>query len=404
MVKGRRAGANISSKQVRVDRVISTSNSKSSHPIRQHYVPQCLLRHFAIPGSSKEPKVHFYDKKLDKIGTAIIKSVASERSFYDFKEHGETFSLEKGLSEIEQLVCLIIDSILKHKSISRLKPDERTILADYIIKQLIRTKQSRITMKSMLASLEKSINSMPGLNFKDFFDDYEPLTDEHIDRISIDSLRESSISPEILLNKEWMLLETGMENPFITSDNPVARQNIRAQKERWSRGSIGLRSPFVEIYFPLSPTLCLSLVSPNHMQEIWKGYQSLCTFEAAFPERAFECWEAKACCESLLEDIRIGRASKINTDAVININGAQYLGCNRQVYSAVLDFRLGKQIKNDGQFEEPSEGVWISRNMAEEHDPRFRRVKMHDPSNPTAEIYEYRLKENENENFSSNPL
>lgn len=356
-MKGRWSGKRFHSTPVRVDPVSKAAAHK--HPKRQHFVPQCLLRRFAIQGAAGEPKVHFYDKLLDKEGITTIHGVASEKGFYDFVERGETFTLERGFSEIEQAADGVVESIVRARSVGHLKPTERLVLADYLIKQLLRTKQAREDAKSMLLGLETAIQRW-GVSLQDAFPDYEGLTEDRLKRITMDTLRDGSISPELLLDKGWMLLETSTTAPFITSDNPVGRQNIRAQKEGWWRGSLGLRSPHVEIYFPLTPTLCLSLVSPEQWREIDLGYRRLCALEMRHPEKAFELWEPKVQCEAILKDLKTGRASSVNPEAVVNINSLQCIGCTRQVYSSTPQFDLAKQMKRDGCFEESGRGIWVS--------------------------------------------
>ena len=59
----------------------------------------------------------------------------------------------------------------------------------------------------------------------------------------------------ILLDKIWFLLES--DNKFFTSDHPVVKQNYLNNNPY--RGTLGLRSEGIEIYFPLSPSLALAL-------------------------------------------------------------------------------------------------------------------------------------------------
>jgi hypothetical protein len=342
---------------IRVDLV--TSESRNYLPKRQHYVPQCLLRRFAIQGVSGEPRIHFYDKKLDREGVSTIRGVASENGFYNFKEQGETFTLEFGFNKVEQAADRAVESIVSARSVGRLANDDRAILADYLIKQLIRTRRSREDSKAMLVALEKTLE-LRGFPLREAFPDYKPITEERVNQLSIDQLRDGSISPELLLDKGWMLLETTAVHPFLTSDNPVGRSNYRADSGKWPRGSRGLRSPYVEIYFPLTPTLCLSLVSKEHMQEIWQGYQRLLAIERMRPERAFELWEAKATCEHMLDDLKSGEAHQVTPDMVVNINSVQCNDCKRQVYSAFPDFSIAKEMKKDGCFDKLIGGTWVA--------------------------------------------
>ena len=296
---------------------------------------------------------------LDQGGVSTIHGVASENGFYNFKEQGEIFTLEFGFSEIEQAADTVVESIVSARSVGNLAQDDRVILADYLIKQLIRTRRSREDSKAMLLTLEKALEGR-GFPLREAFPDYEPLTEERVNQLSIDQLRDGSISPELLLDKGWMLLETTADYPFLTSDNPVGRSNYRAETEKWPRGSRGLRSPYVEIYFPLSPTLCLSLVSKEHMQEIWQGYQRLLAIERMRPEHAFELWETKATCEYMLDGLKSGEAHQVTPDMVVNINSVQCNDCMRQVYSAFPDFCLAKEMKKDGCFDDEMGGTWVT--------------------------------------------
>ncbi|BDU71416.1 DUF4238 domain-containing protein [Mesoterricola silvestris] len=350
--------------------VISTNYGTSIHPNkvtpevrkhlakRQHYVPQCLLRRFAIPNTDGEPKIHFYDKKLGVEGISTIHDVASKKGYYNFIEDGEIYTLEIGFGKIEAAIDRIIETVIRKRSIGHLTPKDRVVIADYLIKQLLRTPRARADAKAMLFAMEKGLESK-GVELREAFSDYEPLTDDRVNKLAIDQLRGGRLSPELLLDKAWMLLETTNSDPFITSDHPVVRINNRAIKERWQRGSRGLRSPYVEISFPLSPTLCLSLVSKEHVAEIWIGYQEILRLERRAPAQAFFLWEAKILAETLMDGMTSGNAHSIGPDAVMNINSAQCHDCFRQVFSAASSFSLPKQMRMDGCFQEDSNGQWV---------------------------------------------
>jgi hypothetical protein len=59
----------------------------------------------------------------------------------------------------------------------------------------------------------------------------------------------------ILMNKLWFLVKSDRE--FYTSDNPVVRQNSLNQTPY--RGTLGLNSDGIEIYFPLSDSIMIIL-------------------------------------------------------------------------------------------------------------------------------------------------
>ena len=329
-----------------------------NHPKRQHVVPQMLLRQFSIKGR-KEPKVYFYDKVTDKIAEAAIDEVASSKYFYDQEVDGVHYTIEPGLSNFEAAVGPVVQKIVDTKSVGKLSDQEKETLADYVIKQLVRTKKSVKRVASMLMGLEKKLKES-GFNLSEAFDDYVPISEETVRKLHIDQLREGALSPSFLLEKAWMLLETTEDDPFFTSDHPIVRQNFVARRERWPRGSRGIGSPYVEIYFPLSPTLCLSFVALDHMATIRDQYQQMLMLERKAPERAFELVGIKIFIEEFLEAFRTGDARCVNSEAVRNMNSLQCLECDRQVFSATLSFDLPREMKAAGDLEnDVDDGEWV---------------------------------------------
>jgi len=61
----------------------------------------------------------------------------------------------------------------------------------------------------------------------------------------------------MLLGLQWILLENKTEMPLWTSDNPISKFNPNRTSPYM--GNLGYLSPGVQIYFPLSSHLCLSL-------------------------------------------------------------------------------------------------------------------------------------------------
>ncbi len=73
-------------------------------------------------------------------------------------------------------------------------------------------------------------------------------------------LKAPSIYADHFLTKDWVLVATSTEYPFLLGDNPLTRQNSNDQGHR---GNLGLTSPGVEIYLPLSSTRALALLCPT---------------------------------------------------------------------------------------------------------------------------------------------
>jgi len=112
-----------------------------------------------------------------------------------------------------------------------------------------------------------------------------------------------------LINKIWVLLESNKK--FYTSDNPIVRQNTINRNPH--RGTLGINSDGIEIYFPLSPSLVLCL----------------------FCERAY----------SWLKEKRMPS----NAENIENVNSLQVIYSDRFVFSSQNDFELVEDMINKGE-------------------------------------------------------
>jgi len=62
-----------------------------------------------------------------------------------------------------------------------------------------------------------------------------------------------------LLDKHWAVLTPPHGETFYVSDSPVALNNL---VDRGPRGNLGLQCEGIEIYLPLSHSLCLMVLDP----------------------------------------------------------------------------------------------------------------------------------------------
>ena len=68
------------------------------------------------------------------------------------------------------------------------------------------------------------------------------------------------------MNKIWVLYESN--NSFLISDNPVTLQNVINTNKH--RGTLGIDSPGIEIYLPLSPSLTICMFCEKFFEQ--SGY------------------------------------------------------------------------------------------------------------------------------------
>jgi len=130
---------------------------------------------------------------------------------------------------------------------------------------------------------------------------------------------------EDFYNKKWILLVNDTEIPFWTSDNPVVRFNPLNLDPY---PNTGLISWGIQIYFPLSSSLCLCMLDPER-------YSSFKKIEKIDPE-------------NVQQNINKVEKMSIKIEDVIFLNSLQVKECYRQIYSKIDDFELAeKMVKED---------------------------------------------------------
>lgn len=293
----------------------------------QHYVPQFLLRSF---GNGKKNQIWVYDKSCGRSFISNTKNVASESRFYDFEDGGECRSLEPWLADLEGRAKAVIDEILKADGLAALGSEQRQIVASFLAVQLTRTRTSRETWSEfpgMLRTLfeKRGEQVAPGSPAAEFLRDMSENDSKK------ETARIVACAPETyaahFLDKAWVLAATSKSHPFLSSDNPLTRQNLFGP----NRGNLGLRTPGVEIYLPLSPTRALAMFCPRLTDVVHRCARS--TGNESI----------RAMSEALLGETPV----QFSTANVENFNSLQVLRSERYVFSMVNDFTLARDMIND---------------------------------------------------------
>ncbi len=173
---------------------------------------------------------------------------------------------------------------------------------------MLRTDARRKELKGMIDDVYAAVKSIGGDPNK--VKGFEFLNDEQTRVASITSLR--SLAADLMpyfLNKSWILYSTTQEHPFYISDNPVARFN---RNQHPSLSTLGLRALGIEIYLPLSSTLCLGFLCP--------------TINLPFRIRLF------------------GGTLKLRPANVEHLNSLQVFNAEQFVYSQRDDFTLVREM------------------------------------------------------------
>lgn len=260
--------------------------------IKEHYVPQRYLRHFANGN-----KFFVFDKEKAQKRPGNVSDYACERFFYDidfnklkadFKESNPKCEydpeMEKLIEEIDEQhvehwfgenvetwLFDPLDKILVSYSMGNPKYLEQINVLDnvemdfislYLAIQMMRTKEMRESISEMYERLplllmkkkaktkeEKELLDSVKLELKN--EDYKKVLQSQF-------LMDPEIAADIaerLRDKIWMIGYNRTEIPFFTSDNPVVKYG--------HNGRNGLNSKGTEICFPISPKLILILKDPE---------------------------------------------------------------------------------------------------------------------------------------------
>lgn len=286
-------------------------------PKRQHYVPQLLLRPFA--SIEKTPRLFVFDKQQGAIRRQATKEVAHECGYYNFAlADNKKSSLEPILQAIDGKIAPVVRRITESASLASIDATQREQLAIFAAIQLARVPANRQIVRDIRGYIRDHLDANrpePGSQAEAFHSELHAVSDdeEHVHFIG----HFASKAWPTLAKKTWMLLSSIPNRPFYTSDNPVVYTDVFRTGE-----SVGISSPTVEVYFPLSPHLCISMVSPE-IGEILRGKPGF------------------------TQAIAGGTPMIVSEQNVIFQRSLQVAHSTRFVFCSQADFQLVKQMLSD---------------------------------------------------------
>ncbi|KKL47899.1 hypothetical protein LCGC14_2330910, partial [marine sediment metagenome] len=249
---------------------------------KNHYIPQGYLKAF-ICSPLGERKILVYDKERKSLIVQKgrkIENVAYSTHFYSIR-------LEQTFAKfIEPQFFRVIEDVIAKKSCVSLSEQEKIIILKFIFSLYLRTPDSRRHFKELTEKQLKQIY-LEILRSKGISLNHEDLSVEITDlklRLSLEHFIHNwvnPVDPKILsvyhqyLKNEWVLIESS-GTPFITSDQPVIlyshTQNepeLNVELNGYFRTSSnfrrGLLEKGIQLYFPLTPKLCLLIMSKENL-------------------------------------------------------------------------------------------------------------------------------------------
>ena len=228
-------------------------------------MPRFYLKEFSNRHKKEQYYIYCYDKRMDEIRPQNIYHSAMEKYFYD---KTSPTVIEDRLSNIETEVSTIYHKIINDKDVKDLTFEEKKLIAEFIWIQDLRTPYARNDIfkksKDLLIEMQKKGQSMPNDIFEYIIDG---LADDYLKqetkKVQIGVMFKSDADiQEYIANLGWCLLINETSNLLFTTDNPIIKHNPfygGSIIEAAQGFGLGYRSHAIQIFFPLTPTLCLSL-------------------------------------------------------------------------------------------------------------------------------------------------
>jgi hypothetical protein len=291
----------------------------------QHYVPQFILRGFA----SGRKQVFVLDKQTGRTFKTSTRNIAAQLGFYDIEVHGDTRSLDPLFTELEDATAIIVKAILEVRHLRLLTEDQRKTLALFVVSLMLRTDSRRRQYKHLNDVITDAILRRGGdpQNVEGF----RPLTDEGARQEWILNLPRLALNlrPN-LLDKTWVLYSAPSTEHYYSSDNPVVMHNTLNQNP--FRGTLGLAVKGIEIYLPLSGSLCIGFLCPSIREMIVDG------------ERGARHLRVPVSFKEWMQAFEEGTPLRLQPDNVVHHNSLQVINAERYVVSHSGRFALALEM------------------------------------------------------------
>jgi hypothetical protein len=289
---------------------------------KHHFIPRSVLRRFSqidAPGT-----VFVYDKQRDTNYSLSITDAGMENGFNTVVVGGERINFETEFGRADELMAGVHNRLVEVRKITNLSSDDRLVLADTTALQLVRTKMFRTTLRSASRAMIDEFLRVGLL-------DGEPLPmDEQAARaMAREALHEREHQPDILNNKDLLLLEPEPDTRFWISDDPIVRYNPQPYGEN------GLSSPGIEVYWPIAADLALGFMCPTFRRSIEAGLALGDELEESLRDR----------CNDLRAAFEKGTPTKIGRGGTaMFLNGLQARSSSRFIYSSDNNFESARTI------------------------------------------------------------
>ncbi len=214
---------------------------------KHYYIPRSVLRNFTLNGDGRH--LFVFDKQEGRSFATSVGDAGAERDFNRVQVGNWDLNYESLFQEPDDRLAKVVARLVKEMSVAKLEADELGNLPVLVACQLIRTKLQRTTPVEISRQLAERIKEL-GLAGP------RPISDADAKRIALEQLLRLDEYAVPISEKDIILL-ISRDQRLWTSDNPVVVYNT------FPYGQTGLKSPGVELYYPLAPHLCLAFYCPS---------------------------------------------------------------------------------------------------------------------------------------------
>jgi hypothetical protein len=303
--------------------------------LKDHYVPQLLLRGFA---SGKRNLLYVFDKRTGQTFRSSARDAGCERGFYE-PCRDPAVQVDEWMKQVETEAGAVIVDIRRRGNLKNLTQADREWVAAFAAVQMVRTKRQLAARNDLSQTLASALrawgmdpSSIPG--FDEF--DADQLRTEFLDGIQ-------SLSHKLfphLADKSIVLFVSDRKNPCWISDHPVVRHNSLNPGDG-IRGTLGVANTGVEIYLPISSQFVLGFLCTS-IEEYFLNARRL------FPPAS-----VAAPVEEMLNGISAGEAIRTEAVNVAFFNSLQVVQSERYLFAEDNDFELAmRMLRDNPQFRE----------------------------------------------------
>lgn len=208
---------------------------------KQHYVPQFLLRQFALDGL--KDKIALFRLSNHKfIPQTTIRDQAHENHFYG------NSPLEDSLAELEGYAARYITEAIERGTLPVYLSEGYHVLQLFTILQSYRTRHAADETNEKVDKLWKMMLAD------------HPELKEHLDKFTVQVENAPAINVEIAAleahvanDLRFKLLINRTQTPFVISDHPAVRYNQFLETRKPTGGITGLAVKGLQIFLPISP-------------------------------------------------------------------------------------------------------------------------------------------------------